>query len=116
MPVPAQCRRFHFLHAADRADTSGKEIGAYILHYAGGQTERIPIIYGRTVSCWVLDSPDPGGPVPVWHSTRPPGITIQLFHSVWTNAHPDRVIEAVAFTASPSARAAPFLVALTAEP
>jgi len=111
-----KCRKLHFLHAADMPDAPGVEIGSYVVRYAGGERETIPIIYGKQVSSWVLDSPEAEAPVPVWQSTWRPGITLQLYHSVWTNPQPARMIESLNFTASPAAKAAPFLVALTAEP
>jgi len=116
IPLARQGRQLHFLHAADRPDATGTHIGEYAVRFADGQREPIPIIYGKSVSAWLLESPEPGPPVPAWQTNRPPGLTLQLYHTVWTNSQPDRRIECLDFAASPSAEAAPFLVALTVEP
>ncbi|MCW5550698.1 MAG: protein kinase [Verrucomicrobiae bacterium] len=116
IPLSRTCRQLHFLHAADLPDAPGQEIGCYVIRYGGGETERIPIIYGKAVSSWLLDSPEPGAPKPAWQSLWLPGVTLQLYHTIWTNSHPDRRIESLGFAASANAKAAPFLVALTVEP
>lgn len=116
IPLGRPGRRLHFLHAADRRDAPGTHIGEYVVHFAGGPTERIPVIYGKDVCAWLREAPEPDTSVPAWQSSWLPGVTLQLHHTVWTNSQPDCRIERVDFTASPSARAAPFLVALTVEP
>lgn len=116
IPLARQGRRLHFLHAADRRDLPGTQVGEYAVRFADGRRERIPIIYGKDVSAWLLEAPEPDAPVPAWQTNRPPGLTLQLYHTVWTNSQPDRLIETLDFAASASARASPFLVALTVEP
>ena len=45
--VGGRGRKLHFLHGVQQAAAPGTEVGAYVVHYADGSTERIPIVYGR---------------------------------------------------------------------
>jgi hypothetical protein len=57
----------------------------------------------------------PSGPRPAWQTNAPGNLTVRLFTTTWENPRPDVAIAAVDF-ASTLTRAAPFLVAVTAEP
>ena len=48
VPVESKCQRLHFLHCVVSPTVpSGKEIGAYVIHYSDGQEVRIPLRLDR---------------------------------------------------------------------
>ena len=51
-------RRLHFLHGAAWSAPEGAEIGEYVLHFAGGRTLRLPLIYQRNIRDWWLAEGD----------------------------------------------------------
>jgi hypothetical protein len=97
----------------------GTEIGTYLVHYADGTDERIPIIYGKDVRDWWRSS-DPaetsrarlawGGKNASVAETD----QIRLFSSEWMNPHPDVKVMSIDFETKNTA-CSPFLVALTLE-
>jgi WD40 repeat protein len=117
IPVHRSCRLLHFLHAVDEAEDNGVKVGAYRIHYADGQQAELPIIYGQDVLAWIDDSGATNAPrpTPVWQVRKPPGITVRLFKSTWTNPRPEVAISTLDFI-STMTRAGPLLVAVTAEP
>src|SRR5262249_502688 len=42
----------HILHATQYQVDSGTLLGAYVIHYADGSDERIPVVYGRSLANW----------------------------------------------------------------
>jgi beta-lactamase regulating signal transducer with metallopeptidase domain len=113
------------LHGAGWSpEDDGTEIGSYIVHYAGGATEKIPIVYGVDVRDWWNideDFPVTRGRV-VWRGDnvassrfRRNALMLRLYELSWTNPHPDRVIETIDFVSTNSSECAPFLVAMTAD-
>ena len=89
LPVRLKCRRLHFLHAADGPEGPATRIGCYRVHYAGGQQDEIPIIYGKDVLAWVLESrAESSGVVVAWRKDHPNGVTQQLYQSTWENPRP----------------------------
>lgn len=115
IPVHQICRCLHLLHAADTAEADGTTIGAYAVCYADGTSLEIPIIYGKDVLAWNLDPPRTNAPpVVAWSGHNRKRVPVQLFKSTWENPRPEAMIETLEFYAG-NAKAAPFLVAITAE-
>jgi hypothetical protein len=129
--VKARADRLHFLHGTEfdvpydpenEGDPAARTIGAYIVHYAGETTERIPIVYGRDVTDWWAypDAPLPKKGKTAWKGSNTAaadfaeGITIRLYSLSWANPHPDQEIVAIDFV-SKGTKCQPFLVALTLE-
>jgi hypothetical protein len=100
----------------------GTRVGYYLVHFANGRREEIPIIYGRDVRDWHEDkneSDEATQAVIAWKGGNPAvrrvdSHSIRLFKCTWQNPAPDIEITNVDFVAEP-AGAAPFLVAMTAE-
>ncbi len=122
--VRQKCQRLYFLHAAcfGGAVDEGKEIGAYVVHFAANQMRlEIPVSYGRDVRNWLArpDEPEKSNDLTVaWTGTNAvsysPGRPIRLFLTTWTNPAPGVEIESIDCV-SRMAVPAPFLVAITAE-
>ena len=117
IPINQCCHWLHFLQAPDAVADTGAKLGAYTIHYADGQAHEIPIIYGQDVLTWLDDSGATNAPAPkpVWQTNRPPGITLRLFQTTWTNPRPEAQIQSLDVV-SAKARSGPLLLAITAEP
>ncbi|MHC1763227.1 MAG: protein kinase [Verrucomicrobiia bacterium] len=116
IPVRQRCRRLHFLHAADVATADGTRLGGYIIHYADGGQQEIPIVYGQDLVAWDLDPPRTNSPpVVAWAGRNRVSVCVQLFKTTWDNPRPDDEITSLDLV-SAMAPAAPFVVAITAEP
>jgi RNA polymerase sigma factor (sigma-70 family) len=110
----------HFLHAVQYGEDSSELIGAYVIHYADGTNERIPLVCGRNLNdWWSFDGSPRLAPAAkvAWtgsnDSTDPTkGLVLHLFDLAWTNPHPEKEI-ATLDVLSAGKQPDPFLVALT---
>jgi RNA polymerase sigma factor (sigma-70 family) len=120
--VGARGQVLYILHATQYGVETGTLIGAYVIHYADGSHERIPIVYRRNLAnWWRLGGPEqaPTEAKVAWTGTNDatdlnPGITIRLFAMTWTNPHPEKAIAALDVL-SAGKECDPFVVAVTLE-
>ncbi len=116
IPVRLQARRIHFLHASAWNAGGDERIGEYVVHYADGTQQSIPLLYGRTHIDWWVKTPadKPSEAEVAWHGShsRSP---VSLYKYTWTNPSPGKRLDAIDFV-SAMARAAPFLIAASCEP
>lgn len=115
--VKQRCRRLHFLHATDVAETDGKHVASYVIHYTDGQKLEVPLLQGRNIQEWLSedDSVSRDKPTVAWRHSPGGGITLQLSRFTWDNPRPDMEITTLDFV-SKMTQAAPYLLAITAEP
>jgi hypothetical protein len=115
--ISQPCRRLHFLHGTGWRDREGTAIGSYIVHYADGTQETIPVVYGQDVRDWSSGG-DPSTKLTrgtiVWTAYNGE-LRVRLFKSTWVNPRPEVEIRSLDFVSAMSS-SAPFLIALTAEP
>jgi tetratricopeptide (TPR) repeat protein len=115
VPVRQSCRRLHFLHAADLAAADGTRLGGYIVHYADGGQQEIPIVYGQDMVAWDLDPPRTNSPpVVAWRGRNRVNVCVQLFKTTWDNPRPNLEVTSLDVV-SAMAPAAPFIVAITVQ-
>jgi hypothetical protein len=119
--VQARGAVLHFLHSTGGGLDDGKLVGAYVIHYADGSVEQVPLVYSRDITNWWHR--DPGRKItqakPAWtgvndaveRHTRP-GLKVRLFDLTWTNPHPDKEITSLDVL-SAGKECDPFLVAVT---
>jgi hypothetical protein len=100
-----------FLHACGWPADPGQQIGRYVVHYADGTAEEVPLVYGRNVAAFTAGGAMVGARM-VWHGRTPGGSGLALSALEWRNPHPDREIASLDF-ASAGTRAAPALIAVT---
>jgi WD40 repeat protein/tetratricopeptide (TPR) repeat protein len=120
--VGRQCRRLHFLHGAGWVTAEGTTIAHWVIHWADGQEESVPVVYGRDVRNWTFWPTMPtetGGAQPVWKgpqarwkNTTESGV--RRYQSTWQNPRLDVPVASIDFV-STGAASAPFLLAITAE-
>ena len=87
-----------------------------------GSRTKIPIVYGEDLSVWTTWNGGPGKASLAnlaWKGKNQrtelnPEAYVYLFEMVWTNPHPDRVIDSIDFESAVT-DCSPFLVAITAE-
>jgi len=140
IPVNRRFARMHFLHGMVFGDPDGTKIGAYTVHYADGQSQEVPIIYGEDMraveassSLRPRKSPDPelgraenkrlGAKEEVqpprsqvaWTGGNPSGARTQrvrFYLMTWQNPRPEQEVRSLDF-ASSMKDSAPFLIAVT---
>jgi hypothetical protein len=117
--VGLACRSLVFLHGTINEETEGTVVGQYVIRFANGATELLPVSYGRDVADWQTDpesvrslqlSPGRTAAWPLAGRSR----TNWLYTTRWSNPHPDIPISKLDFVGSMT-ESSPFLVAITAE-
>jgi hypothetical protein len=100
----------------------GTRIAEYVVHYANGADEIVPLINQVNVADWWA-APDHrfsfgSNTVVAWQAPNaasgPSRSDVYLYKFTWMNPRPDTPISSIDFRASGTA-AAPFLIAITAE-
>lgn len=124
IPLAQKCQRLHFLHAAHgsmwiSSTNFGKPLARYVVRYADGVSEEIPIIYARDVCNWWKDPNNPtSDPPPVWTGRNAAadtsGSTLRLYHTAWENRRPGVEVRSLDLI-STLTESAPFVVAITVE-
>jgi WD40 repeat protein len=117
IPVGRLATRLHFLHADAISESEMKvKIGSYIIHFADGQQEEIPVFNGKEVGAW-FDSEGTLAPV-AWEginrSARKSGQKVILYKYAWQNPRLQVEIRSIDLI-SAMTNAAPFVVAITVE-
>jgi WD40 repeat protein/serine/threonine protein kinase/tetratricopeptide (TPR) repeat protein len=134
--IQATCRKLHFLHTGESV-YSGAELGAYVVHYADGTSQAIPIqtftntkgkvpnLADRYFSSYLASQGKPVAPPPplvvAWQGPRPPTQPPQkvpsfiwLYLLTWDNPRPEVSIESIDFI-SHGADGGPCLFAISKE-
>jgi tetratricopeptide (TPR) repeat protein len=116
------CRALHFLQSAAWARVFGIVAGQYVIHYADGTRQIVPLITGENLTDWFAGRDNSTvlskttkvawrGENPVSRSLRE---ELRLFDFRWENPRPDKEIASIDFV-SAMAEPAPFLLAITTE-
>lgn len=119
--VGRKCSHIYFLHGTGWLAERAMQIGRYVVHYADGRREEIPLRYGEDVENWWWNLSTPEAP----HQHRTLGwvgtnaVTgernrLRLYVTSWSNPRPDIPIATLDFTSTRSP-SYPFLVAITVE-
>jgi hypothetical protein len=120
--VRARGEILHFLHAVQYGVESSELIGAYVIRYADGTSERIPLVCGGNFhDWWSFDSSprEATGAKIAWTGSNEStgmnkGIKLHLFDLAWTNPHPEKEIASLDVL-SAGKQPDPFLVAVTVQ-
>jgi eukaryotic-like serine/threonine-protein kinase len=117
--VNQKCRRTHFLHGTGWREPDGTTIGRYVIRYADGGQQEVPIRYGDNVRDWWVypSSNEPtASAVVAWSgktaTTRRLDQPLRLYKFTWENPKPDSLIESIDFV-SLNTQSSPFLIAIT---
>jgi hypothetical protein len=121
--IDRKLKRLQILHSIQCGpQPDGTRVGHYLVYYANGRREEIPILYGHDARDWheLRDEPvGVTGAVIAWKGNNPYSVaagnrSIRLFKRTWENPFPDTEVTTMDFVAEHES-AHPFLVALTAE-
>jgi thiol-disulfide isomerase/thioredoxin len=116
--VGRKCDRLHFLHSAGWAVEDGTLVGKYLLRYADGSRQALPIIYGEDIRDWWVGTDkvvELKHAQVAWQGQTSNGNEVRLYTRTWENPRPDIEVASIEFV-STMTRCAPFLVAITIEP
>ena len=113
--------RLHFLHGTGWQTKDGEVVGHYVVHYANGARQRVPIVYGQDVRDWWFwsnEDEEAIGATIAWRGQSPhsasQGMSLRLFKMTIGMLKHDADIEAIDFI-SANGLCAPFLIAITVE-
>jgi hypothetical protein len=128
IPVGKAFAKLHLLHATVAGGPRGgevaddTEIAKYTVHYEGGTTETIPVVYGKDVRDFWWYSADKDGVTRgkvAWkgenEATKTSGGEFRLYLSTWENPHPTKKIVSIDYMRVGDTVCAPFCVAMTLE-
>jgi hypothetical protein len=96
-------------------------IGHYLVRYADGSTQEVPIVYGEDVrDWWDWDKSQKvtRGQVAWTGKTDNSGqynITVRVYLTTWVNPKPGVKVETIDFVSGFETAASPFCIAITAE-
>ena len=112
--VDLRAEALYFLHAAAWPGGSGEEVMRYLVRYADGSSETVPILAGRDIGDWWFDTrKKPAAAArcrPGWKNSESRG-----FHALrWDNPHPEKTIACIDIESAGGA-AVPVVAAVTAE-
>ncbi|HEX7729472.1 MAG TPA: hypothetical protein VF392_10580 [Terracidiphilus sp.] len=105
-----------FLQGASGHAAEDTAIGNYVLHYANGDTRKIPLIYGRNIrDSFKEEAQANAGDVLTDAATAWSDGPVRVFKYTVNNPLPSVEIETMDFVSN-ATQAAPFLIAMTVEP
>ncbi len=96
IPVDAPFRALHFLHTCAWGQPDGADAATYIVHYADGTEQRLPIRIGVEVADWYVDPHALPSAEVAWSGNladKPGPIGAYAFR--WVNPYPDRPISSI---------------------
>jgi hypothetical protein len=99
-------------HIYDRAKVNPGPIGAYVIHYADGETEELRLEWNVTLSDWNSQLGSAFGRT-AWSGTTAGGALARIEALTWRNPHPEKTITAFDVVSSRST-VRPVLLAVTA--
>lgn len=111
--VGSRAKQLWFLHTTAYPDGPDRRVGTYIIRYADGSSEAIPLVYGQNIMAWTDNRPTLAYQS-AWRGQRADGQAIRLRALPWQNPHPEKEIASIDFSGQPGSSAAPVLFAITA--
>lgn len=121
--VGAQAKQLHFLHGTQQQVDAGTAVARYVVHYADGKKETIPVAYQKHLVDWwhfPTQKNDPTEARIAWKGGNDlvdknnEKCELRLYACDWTNPHPDKVIATIDAVSTMS-KCDPFLIAVTLE-
>jgi hypothetical protein len=98
-PVGARCSTLFLAMATQATSSNGTPVGEWIVRYATGAPERIPVRYGREVLAPTVDSLPQYTEGPVWLVDQPP---LRCLVREWQNPRPEEEIREISFEPAPA--------------
>jgi WD40 repeat protein/serine/threonine protein kinase/tetratricopeptide (TPR) repeat protein len=114
--VAQRCRVLHLLQSCTpvRDSRHGAVIGAYLVHYADGGQEKIPIVYGENVRNWSDVEGQLSQASDGWVGRNDHGESLRLIKFSWQNPRPEAEVQTIDFITD-NGESNPILFAITLE-
>jgi len=125
LPVGRKLQRASWLQGTVWTAPRDDVVGWLIWHYADGQVERVPIIYGvQTARFWSEPQQiknEEGYAEPAWKFYQAKETVgkerwLRIYKQFWENPWPDRAVETLDFVSNTNSPAAPFIVSINVFP
>jgi len=115
LALGVQARALHFLHTCAWGWPESALAATYVIHYADGSEQRIPLRVGVEIADWYVDPVALPQAQVAWrgHSADKPG-PIGVYAMRWVNPYPEKTMASLDFL-SAQGEPVPVLIALTAE-
>lgn len=121
--VHQRFRRVDFLHAATFPPFLGRtDLATYVVHYADGQENEIPIVYGQNIADWWFNPKHPVVPKNAqvaWEGSNAAvkeyGKLLHIYQMSWDNPLPDIEVVSISLV-SRMGLSTSFVIAITVEP
>ena len=113
IPVRQRLSKLHFLHTVTWGTSSGVAF-RYILHYADGVTEEVPVVQRESVADWWWLGDLPAAKV-AWEGPNPVREEVRVYHAEHEVTHPkgaQAVLDRIVIV-SEGGRAIPVVLAIT---
>ena len=125
VPIHSRFAKLHCFMGTGWRENEGTQIGRFVFHYAGGQTEELPICYAIHVRDCIaqpkqgeLEDNPLERAVVAWTGQNRNALSLdghlRLYMTTWDNPHPDLEVMSTDFVSSMT-HCAPFLIAMTVE-
>jgi Glycosyl hydrolase family 20, domain 2 len=98
-PVGERCTRLFLALSAGASSSPGTRLGEWVVRYADGAAERVPIRYGREALPETGDALPERIDDPVWLIDEPP---LRCLVREWPNPRPEQPIREVSFEPAPA--------------
>jgi tetratricopeptide (TPR) repeat protein len=118
IPIGRRLSGLHFLQAASYGETTGQQIGSYVMHMSDGSRQEFAIVYGRNVCSERGDNRNLPEAEVAWQGEgirTGAGTRVRMFKVTWVNPDPALAVTSVDFVSTRS-KSAPHLIAITIEP
>jgi hypothetical protein len=113
--VRLKAEKIHFLEASSWGANNLQKVGEYVVHFANGDKQSIPLRYGEAlIDWWASATAKPTNAEIAWHGAHAKS-EISLFKYTWVNPSPQITIDSIDYVSAMSS-ASPFMIALTCDP
>lgn len=114
IPVGLRAEALYFLHAGAWMSGSSSEVFRYVVRYADGTSEPIPILEGRDIGDWWFDARKKTAATQLWRVGWKNSESRGFQALRWDNPHPEKTIASLDIV-SACGSAIPIIAAITAE-
>ena len=118
IPIGRRLSGLHFLQAASYGESTGRQIGSYVMHMSDGTRQEFAIVYGRNVCSERGDYRNLPEAEVAWEGEgirTGAGTRVRIYKVTWVNPDPALAVTTIDFVSTKS-KSAPHLLAITIEP
>lgn len=95
IPIGARAQHLCFLHVTGWPGRFGEEVGRYVVRYADGSQETIPLRYAQEIAAWTDAEPPSIDLRWAWRGRTRNGLEVGVVLYCWTNPRPESAIRSI---------------------